>query len=97
MALNTELPEKDEVTPVVGRHRVEGAKWTYESLKKEGHVASLPRKKRGTHGDEQGKVASIKKGHDVERDTAERDDVAKETRSATASSRKKWTSLGRPV
>ena len=28
LALNTELPEKDEVTCVVGGHRVEGAKWT---------------------------------------------------------------------
>ena len=53
-------------------HRVEGAKWTCESLKKEGHVASLSRKKQGTRGDEQGKVASIKEGHDVERDTPER-------------------------
>ena len=34
LALNTELPEKDEVTPVVGGHRVEGAKWTCESLKR---------------------------------------------------------------
>ena len=27
LALNTELPEKYEVTPVEGGHRVEGAKW----------------------------------------------------------------------
>ena len=93
LELNTELPEKDEVTPIVGGHRVDGVKGTYESLKKESHVASHPRKKRCTRGDEQGKVASMKEGHDVERDSAERDDVAKET----ASSRKKLTSLGRPV
>ena len=97
LALNTELPEKDEVTPVEGGHRVEGAKWTYESLKKERHVQSPPKKKRGTRGDDKDIVTSAEEGHDVEWDNAERNDVAKETMSATASSRRKWTSLGKPV
>ena len=97
LALNTELPEKDEVTPVEGGDRVEGAKWPSESLTKERHVQSPPRKKRGTRGDHKGAVTSVEEGHDVGRDTAERNDVAKETVSATASSRRKWTSLGRPV
>ena len=93
LALNTELPMKDEVPLVEGGHRVEGAKWTYESLKKERHVQSPTRKKRGTRGDDKDIVTSVDEGHDINRDTAERNDVAKETMSATASWRKRWTNL----
>ena len=49
MALNTELPEKDEVTPVVGGHRVEGAKWTCESLKRRKVMWRVPQGKSEIH------------------------------------------------
>ena len=52
------------------------------------------RKRRVTHGgDEEAEVTSVEEGHNVERVTAERNDVACETMSATTSSRKRWTSL----
>ena len=44
-------------------------------------------------GDEQGEVTSVKEGHDVERVTAVRSDVAKDTSPATFNSWKRWTSL----
>ena len=43
--------------------------------------------------DEKAVDTSVEEGRDDERATAERSDVAKEMMSATASSRKKWTSL----
>ena len=53
-----------------------------------------PRKRRATREAEGKKeVTSVEGRHDVERVTAERNDVAKDTMSAEASSRKRWMSL----
>ena len=89
MALNTEMSEKDEVTPVEGGHDVERVTVMQSDVVKDmipttvkpareihesRDIGSRPRVARGA--DEKGEVTSVEEGHDVERVTAVRSDVA---------------------
>ena len=78
---------------------VKPAEETYESRDigsrptTECQLAGPPRRGRVTCVDKKGEDTSVEQGRDDERATAERSDVTKDTMSATARSRKRWSGL----